>query len=63
MITRYLANVNIAFNPFTRGGRTARIFASLLPPDARQSGMKVITTVLPREAKTSAGKVEVVFST
>jgi large subunit ribosomal protein L53 len=63
MITRYLANVNIAFNPFTRGGRTARIFASLLPPDARQSGMKVTTTVLPREAKTPAGKVEVVFST
>jgi len=61
MITRYFTSTTISFNPFVRGGRTARIFASLLPPDARATGVKVTTTVLPRDSKVG-GTVEVVFS-
>jgi len=60
MITRYFTSTTISFNPFVRGGRTARIFASLLPPDARATGVKVTTTVLPRDSKVG-GRVEVVF--
>lgn len=61
MITRHLTSASISFNPFVRGGKTARIFASLLPPDARANGMKIVTTVLPRTSKVG-GRVEVVFS-
>jgi len=61
MITRYFTSTTISFNPFVRGGRAARIFASLLPPDARASGVKITTTVLPRDSKVG-GRVEVVFS-
>ncbi|KAF8245773.1 hypothetical protein K440DRAFT_554624 [Wilcoxina mikolae CBS 423.85] len=60
MITRHLTSASISFNPFVRGGKTARIFASLLPPDARANGMKISTTVLPRTSKVG-GRVEVVF--
>jgi hypothetical protein len=63
MITRYIASATIQFNPFTRAGRTARIFASLLPPDARATGVKVVTTVLPAAtAGNAGGRVEVAFS-
>ncbi|KAI5819115.1 39S ribosomal protein L53/MRP-L53-domain-containing protein [Pyronema omphalodes] len=60
MITRHLTNCAISFNPFTKAGKTARIFASLLPPDARMNGMKITTTVLPRESKVG-GLVDVTF--
>ncbi|KAA8894501.1 hypothetical protein FN846DRAFT_973662 [Sphaerosporella brunnea] len=66
MITRYLASAKISFDPFSRGGKTARIFAALLPPDARATGMKVATVVLDRQRRAAAapapaGVVELVF--
>ena len=62
MITHHITAARISFNPFVRAGRTARIFASLLPPDARQNGVKITTNVLPRSSKIG-GSVHVVFST
>ncbi|KAI5787204.1 mitochondrial ribosomal protein L44 [Geopyxis carbonaria] len=57
MITRHLVSAKISFNPFLRSGRTARIFASLLPPDARNT-IKITTTVLPPTARESWVEVE-----
>ena len=62
MITRHITAATISFNPFVRAGRTARIFASLLPPDARQNGVKITTNVLPQSSKIG-GSVHVIFST
>ncbi|KAL7276043.1 39S ribosomal protein L44, mitochondrial [Rhizina undulata] len=59
MITRYLKNVTVHFNPFSPRARTARLFMSLLPPDARQS-MRINTKILGQDSK-EAGWVEVVF--
>lgn len=60
MITKYLTTVNVAFNPFSKAGRTARIFMALLGPDARNT-MKIKTAVLSRNSEVG-GRVEVVFS-
>ena len=51
MITRFLTSVTTKFNPFSPSAKTARIFLSLLPPNARQMGMKINTTLLPRNSK------------
>ncbi|KAH0612223.1 uncharacterized protein LAJ45_06521 [Morchella importuna] len=59
MIVRYISNVTIAFNPFSPRARTARLFMSLLPPDARTM-MKVNTKVLPRTSELG-GSIHVVF--
>jgi len=60
MITRFLTNVSVKFNPFSPKAKTARVFLSLLPPDAR-STMKITTKVLPRESDEES-RVAVVFS-
>ncbi|KAF2426449.1 mitochondrial ribosomal protein L44 [Tothia fuscella] len=46
MIPRFLSDVTIKFNPFSRKAKTARIFLSILPPNARQL-MKISVTQLP----------------
>lgn len=61
MHTRFFTSVKLRFNPFDARGKTPRLFAALLPPDARQTGMKIVTEVLPREDR-SGGYLEVVFS-
>ncbi|KAM3086715.1 39S ribosomal protein L44, mitochondrial [Clarireedia jacksonii] len=50
MITRYLTEVSTVFNPFSRKAKTARLFLSFLPPDARQT-MKIDVKALPRASK------------
>lgn len=50
MITRFITEVSTAFNPFSPKAKTARIFLSFLPPNARQS-MKVDTKLLPRSSQ------------
>lgn len=60
MITKYLTTVSVAFNPFSKAGRTARIFMTLLGPDARNT-MKIKTAVLRRDSEVG-GRVEVGFS-
>ncbi|CUS15394.1 unnamed protein product [Tuber aestivum] len=59
MITKYLTTVSVAFNPFSKAGRTARIFMALLGPYTRET-MKIKTTVLNRDSEVG-GRVEVRF--
>jgi large subunit ribosomal protein L53 len=50
MITRFLTEVTTVFNPFSPKAKTARLFLSFLPPNARSS-MKIDTKLLPRASK------------
>ncbi|KAF3931682.1 hypothetical protein ABW19_dt0201766 [Dactylella cylindrospora] len=59
MITKFLTNVSVSFNPFSTLAKSARIFLSLLPPDAR-STMKIQTKLLPR-ASEEAPRISVTF--
>ncbi|KAF3920729.1 hypothetical protein AA313_de0206659 [Arthrobotrys entomopaga] len=59
MITKFLSNVAVSFNPFSKASKSARIFLSLLPPDAR-STMKIQTKLLPQTSD-EAPKIAVTF--
>ncbi|EPS37458.1 hypothetical protein H072_8848 [Dactylellina haptotyla CBS 200.50] len=59
MITKFLTNVIVSFNPFSKASKSARIFLSLLPPDAR-STMKIQTKLLPR-ASEDTPKIVITF--
>jgi hypothetical protein len=61
MITTFLTSVSTRFNPFLPQARTARLFLSLLPGNARAQGMKITTQLLPREAR-EPPKLSVQFS-
>ncbi|KAF8430304.1 hypothetical protein EV426DRAFT_13180 [Tirmania nivea] len=56
MITRYFTSVTATFSPFSRTGKTARLFLSLLPSNARQMGVKVVTNVIHIPPKMLKGK-------
>ena len=62
MITRFLTDVRVKFNPFSPRAKPARLFLSLIPPNARSEGMKVETKMLPRTSKEPA-TLDVKFST
>ncbi|TID16338.1 mitochondrial ribosomal protein L44 [Venturia nashicola] len=53
MIPRFLTDVTVKFNPFSPKSKAARIFLSLLPPDARQT-MKISVAQLPRASEEKA---------
>lgn len=61
MITKFMTEVSTKFNPFSPAARSARLFLSLLPPNARQT-IAVKTTLLPR-ASTEPSSLSVKFST
>lgn len=61
MITRYLTEVSTVFNPFSPRAKTARLFLSFLPGNARAT-MKVDTKILPRASR-ERSFVHVKFST
>jgi large subunit ribosomal protein L53 len=54
MITRFLTEVRVKFNPFSVRAKPARLFLSLIPPTARANGMLVETKMLPRASKEPA---------
>ena len=54
MITRFLTEVRISFNPFNLRSKSARLFLSLIPPTARTDGMKIESKMLPRASKEPA---------
>ncbi|KAL6712040.1 39S ribosomal protein L44, mitochondrial [Coniothyrium glycines] len=54
MITRFLTDVRVTFNPFSPRSKPARLFLSLIPPNARESGMKIESNMLPRNSKEPA---------
>ena len=62
MITRFLTDVRVTFNPFSPRSKPARLFLSLIPADARASGMSVQSKLLPRTSKENA-TLDVKFST
>ena len=62
MITRFLTEVRVAFNPFSPRSKPARLFLSLIPADARANGMLVQSTMLPRTSTQNA-TLGVKFST
>ncbi|PVI02459.1 hypothetical protein DM02DRAFT_522859 [Periconia macrospinosa] len=51
MITRFLTDVRVKFNPFSPLSKPARLFLSLIPSDARANGLTVATQMLPRASK------------
>ncbi|KAF2831292.1 hypothetical protein CC86DRAFT_137340 [Ophiobolus disseminans] len=54
MLTRFLTDVRITFNPFSARSKSARLFLSLIPPNARTEGMKVEAKMLPRTSQEPA---------
>ncbi|KAH8602594.1 mitochondrial ribosomal protein L44 [Bisporella sp. PMI_857] len=50
MITRFFTEVYTVFNPFSPKAKTARLFLSFLPPNARND-IKITTKMLPRTSK------------
>ena len=62
MITRFLTDVRVTFNPFSPRSKPARLFLSLIPPNARADGMKIESKMLPRDSKEPAS-LGVKFST
>ncbi|TVY59175.1 54S ribosomal protein L44, mitochondrial [Lachnellula cervina] len=60
MISRFITEVSTVFNPFSPKAKTARLFLSFLPPNARQT-MKITTKLLPRTSK-DPSFVELKFS-
>ncbi|KAI4917662.1 uncharacterized protein J4E92_009056 [Alternaria infectoria] len=54
MITRFLTDVRVTFNPFSPRSKPARLFLSLIPPNARADGMKIESKMLPRDSKEPA---------
>jgi large subunit ribosomal protein L53 len=62
MITRFLTDVRVTFNPFSMRAKPARLFLSLIPPNSRMEGMKIESKMLPRESKEPAS-LAVKFST
>jgi hypothetical protein len=62
MITRFLTDVRVSFNPFSLRAKPARLFLSLIPPNARAAGMKIESKMLPRTSKEPAS-LAVKFST
>ncbi|KFH42985.1 54S ribosomal protein-like protein [Hapsidospora chrysogenum ATCC 11550] len=51
MITKFMTEVTAKFNPFSACAKPARLFLTRLPPNARATGMKITSSVLPRTAK------------
>ncbi|KAK6459051.1 mitochondrial 54S ribosomal protein YmL44 [Scheffersomyces xylosifermentans] len=55
MITKYFANVAVKFDPFTTGGRAARLFLARVPSSA-----KIEYKVLPKNS-TIKPEIQVTF--
>ncbi|KAF2786755.1 hypothetical protein K505DRAFT_139129 [Melanomma pulvis-pyrius CBS 109.77] len=54
MITRFLTEVRVKFNPFSPRSKSARLVLTLIPSNARADGMKVESKMLPRDSKEPA---------
>ncbi|ROW11268.1 hypothetical protein VMCG_01230 [Cytospora schulzeri] len=50
MITRFITEVNTKINPFSAQSKSARLFLTSLPPNARSQGMSIQTKLLARAA-------------
>ncbi|KAI1003401.1 hypothetical protein K3495_g4803 [Podosphaera aphanis] len=50
MITKFITEIKVAFNPFSMKARSARLFLSFLPSSAHQN-IKIETKLLPKNSK------------
>ncbi|KAI4127786.1 MAG: hypothetical protein LQ347_004450 [Umbilicaria vellea] len=50
MITKFITDVSTKFNPFSKRGKTCRIFLAHLPASARRT-MKINIIILPRTSR------------
>ncbi|PHH60112.1 hypothetical protein CDD81_2114 [Ophiocordyceps australis] len=50
MITKFLTEVSVKFNPFSPCGKSARLFLTHLPPKFRSQGRILSAKVLPRNS-------------
>ena len=50
MITKYLVEVGVRFNPFSAQSKAVRLFLTNLPAKARQSGILITTAMLARQS-------------
>lgn len=50
MITQFITDVSVKFNPFRRSGNACRFFLAQLPANARTT-MKIKTTLLSRNSE------------
>lgn len=62
MITKFMSEVTAKFNPFSACAKPARLFLTQLPPNARSTGMKITSALMPRTAK-EPSSVYIKFST
>ncbi|ROT36814.1 mitochondrial ribosomal protein L44 [Sodiomyces alkalinus F11] len=51
MIIKFMTEIRTRFNPFSPSARSARLFLSFLPPNARANGLVINTDLLPRTSK------------
>ncbi|KAJ3503720.1 hypothetical protein NM208_g16459 [Fusarium decemcellulare] len=51
MITKFMTEVSVKFNPFSVCAKPARLFLTFMPPTARANGTAISTTILPRDSK------------
>jgi len=50
MITKFITDISVKFNPFRKSGNACRFFLAQLPANAR-TFMKINTTILPQGSK------------
>lgn len=50
MITKFITDVSVKFNPFRKSGNACRFFLAQLPANARAT-MKINTTILAKHSK------------
>lgn len=62
MITKFMSEVTAKFNPFSACAKPARLFLTQLPPNARSTGMKITSSLMPRTTK-EPSSVYIKFST
>ncbi|GKT99690.1 ribosomal protein l44 [Fusarium langsethiae] len=51
MITKFMTEVSAKFNPFSTCAKPARLFLTLLPPNARANGTTITSAILPRNSQ------------
>lgn len=61
MITKFMTEISVRFNPFSACAKPARLFLTYLPADIRANGTSVTTTLLPLNS-TEPSSLKVKFS-
>ncbi|KFA70413.1 hypothetical protein S40285_00603 [Stachybotrys chlorohalonatus IBT 40285] len=60
MITKFMSEISVKFNPFSPCAKPARLLLTRIPPTARANGTKINTVLLPQNS-TESSSLEVKF--